>query len=250
VTPPVRAWPPPVAFRRSFEDASHQIAVTEPYHVDQPGDLSDLLQEALCRQPDLISFAGDSADVSALLEALPPCPSMAQVATAACPLVLGGDALSLSGNYTREARPAFHCGRLSFTAFAFPEEWQGRPVPQMEPFLQTDAERFGPTPTGQSPYGYTRPDAARMLTSDAVSVLLEACDRRFQQHQPLTGERVQQALLQMNGKQTWQGITRMIAFGSDGNVCNKPVLLLHLDQRGHTQIEQVWGCLLKAQCEA
>ncbi|WP_069805710.1 ABC transporter substrate-binding protein [Thermogemmatispora onikobensis] len=236
------------SFRLAFEDASHQITATEEYQVGRPGNLPHLLQEALRSQPDLIYFAGYSADVSKLLEALPPCQPLAALATTACPLVLGGDALYIYGNYAQEARPSFRSGRLYFTAFAFPDEWQGRSLPQMETFLQTYAASFGPTPPGRGPYGYTRPDADSMLTYDAVSVLAEACARLFQQRQPLTGVRVRQALLQITGKQAWQGITGTIAFGSDGNVLNKPVLLLHLDQAGHTQIEQVWGCLLKERC--
>jgi ABC-type branched-subunit amino acid transport system substrate-binding protein len=236
------------SFRLAFEDASHRITATEEYQVGQPQSLPRLLQAALQSQPDLIYFAGYSADVSVLLEALPPCLSSAKVATRACPLVLGGDALYIYGNYAQEARPAFRSGRLYFTAFAFPDEWHGHTIPQMETFLETYAASFGPTPPGRSPYGYTRPDADAMLAYDAVSVLAEACYRLFQQRLPLTGERVQQALLQISGQQAWQGITGTIAFGSDGNVLNKPVLLLHLDQAGHTQVEQIWGCLLKERC--
>ncbi|MBX5458658.1 MAG: ABC transporter substrate-binding protein [Thermogemmatispora sp.] len=236
------------SFRLAFEDASHHITVTEEYHVGQPDNLPQLLQDALRTQPDLIYFAGYSADVSVLLAALPPCQPVTALATARCPLVLGGDALYIYGNYAQEARPSFHSGRLYFTAFAFPDEWQGQPLPQMETFLETYAASFGPTPAGRSPYGYTRPDADSMLAYDAVSVLAEACYHLFQQRQPLTGARLQQALLQMRGEQAWQGITGVIAFGSDGNVLNKPVLLLHLDQAGHTQVEQVWGCLIKERC--
>ncbi|MBX5450403.1 ABC transporter substrate-binding protein [Thermogemmatispora sp.] len=238
------------SFRLAFEDAEHKVTATEEYRVGQPSTLPYLLLQALHTQPDLIYFAGYSADVSVLLEALPPCQPPSERATVACPLVLGGDALYIYGNYAQEARPAFRSGRLYFTAFAFPDEWQGQTLPQMQTFLQTYAASFGPTPPGHSPYGYTRPDADSMLAYDAVSVLAEACYRLFQQSRPLTGPRVQQALLQISGSQAWQGITGMIAFGSDGNVLNKPVLLLHLDQAGHTQVKQVWGCLLRAKCSA
>lgn len=229
------------AFQGSFIDANHSI-VKESYTIGKPQNLPGLLKDALNKNVDLLYFAGYAHDISTLLENLPPC-SPATTGASDCPLILGGDGLYTYGDYTSSLKPAY--GRLYFTTFAFPDEWANLPLAQMNDFLQDYANSFGPVPPGKGPYGYIRPDADVMQAFDALSVLLAGCDDLSAHHQPLTSENLHLALKNITGNQAFQGITGSISLGPDGNPVNKAVLLLFIDNSGHTQLEKTWGCQRK-----
>jgi hypothetical protein len=139
--------------------------------------------------------------------------------------------------------------RLRFEAGGFPDEWLLYSK-QPPPFFTDYPQTFDPQGkhTG-SPYGYTRPAPYAMLAYDAIKTLsagsqlaLAGGKRTF------TPDELRQALAQINGPRTVQGITGIISLGTDGNPVNKANLVLRVDSNGHLQMDAVQGCFDTTNC--
>ncbi|WP_376793552.1 ABC transporter substrate-binding protein [Thermogemmatispora sp.] len=224
------------AFRNRYRSDGGSIIVTEQYTVGKPANLPALLRDALLHQPDLLYFAGFSADIATLLSNLPTSGPFAHLQ------VMGGDGLYLLQGYPKNSRAGFL--RLHFTAFAYPDEWGYLALPQPT-FFTTYAQVFGAS--GQhSGYGYTRPFTDTMLAYDATLVLLEASRLLVNGGKAtFTGQDLQRALTLLNGPRSVQGISGVISFGSDGNPQNKAVVVLMVDEVGHIKLESIQGHFLK-----
>ncbi|MBX5450851.1 ABC transporter substrate-binding protein [Thermogemmatispora sp.] len=224
------------AFSTRYRSDGGSIVVSEQYTVGKSGNLPALLRDALMHQPDLIYFAGFSADVAGLLSSLPTSGPFAHLQ------VMGGDGLYLLQGYPKSARAGFL--RLHFTAFAYPDEWGYLALPQPA-FFTTYAQVFNANGQ-QSGYGYTRPFTDSMLAYDATLVLLEAGRSLISSGKAaFNGQDLQQALARLNGSRSVQGISGVIAFGSDGNPQNKAVVVLTVDSVGHIKLESIQGRFLK-----
>jgi serine/threonine protein kinase len=212
-------------FLQEFRKNGGQLAVEEKYTVGQPGTLPSALQDALKKNPDLIYFSGYANDVSTLLSNLPSQNTLP---------VLGGDALYELGGYSSTAR-ASGFTHLSFTAFAYPDEWDILGYGGQKPPLFSEYPRdFDPNSQHQpGVYGFTRTDNDVMLSYDATLALLSSCDMALSSgKQSITPEDLQQALKKLNGSNTIQGVSGQIAFGPDGNPINKAIVLLTVDSQG------------------
>jgi serine/threonine protein kinase/ABC-type branched-subunit amino acid transport system substrate-binding protein len=228
------------AFRHQFTADGNQIVATEQYTEGKPETLPALLQDALSHNPDLIYFSGFSNDVSVLVTNLPSTGPFANL------LVMGGDGLYLLGGYSSSAHANF--GRLRFTAFAFPDEWDVLRLTAQKPaFFREYSEYFNPS--GQvhpNTYGYTRPDSEVMLSFDATMALLEGSRIALAgAKMSITPTDLRQALATVTGARAIQGVGGQIAFGPDGNPIGKAVVVLGVVGGGFIQIETVQGNFLK-----
>jgi serine/threonine protein kinase/ABC-type branched-subunit amino acid transport system substrate-binding protein len=228
-------------FKQQFVASGNQIIDTENYTIGDRAGLPSLLQKALNANPDLIYFAGYPEDLAVLLVDLGTSQPNLQV--------LGGDALYAPNGYPPSARVGFN--RLRFTAFAFFDEWDilGLDKPQ---FFSEYPNDFNPT--GQehaNPYGFTRADVDVMLSYDAMYALLQGSQNALAAQKTLTSATLKDSLTEITGPKAIQGISGQISFGSNGDPMNKAVVVLYIDQTGHTQMLQtngVQGCFVAGQC--
>jgi eukaryotic-like serine/threonine-protein kinase len=227
------------AFRQQFTADGNSIVAVEQYTVGKPATLSNQLQDALSHNPDLIYFAGYSKDVTVLLTDLPTSGKFADLQ------VMGGDGLYVLSGYTQEGHIQF--GRLRFTAFAYPDEWDILGLTSQKPtFFREYPQYFNPNnQPHSSPYGYTRTDSEVMLAFDATFALLEGCRIALSGGKnSLTSTELRQALATITGAKAIQGVSGQIAFGPDGNPINKAVVVLSVTQDGYIQLRSVQGKFL------
>jgi hypothetical protein len=79
-----------------------------------------------------------------------------------------------------------------------------------------------------------------MLSYDATRVLLYASNTLITNGKVhFTPADLRQALSHITGAHAMQGVSGQIAFGADGNVIGKQVLVLGGDAQGHTVLEAV-----------
>ena len=101
------------------------------------------------------------------------------------------------------------------------------------------------------PYPYRRANAETMMGYDALFLFLVANKHVLQQgKQNPTGEDIQKALSQINGAQSFQGITGVVSFGADHDPINRLHFVLHVVDGGYTRVAAYQGCLLvnSAEC--
>jgi ABC-type branched-subunit amino acid transport system substrate-binding protein len=230
-------------FKQQFITDGNQIIDTENYTIGNQEGLPTLLQKALNSNPDLIYFAGYPNDLAVLLVDLGTSHPNLQV--------LGGDALYAPNGYPPSARVGF--SRLRFTAFAFFDEWNiletGMDKPQ---FFSEYPNDFNPT--GQehaNPYGFTRADVGTMLSYDAMFALFQGSQNVLVAQKTLTSATLKDGLTEITGTKAIQGISGQISFGSNGDPIDKAIIVLYIDQTGHTQMLQingVQGCFVVGQC--
>lgn len=229
-------------FKQQFVVGGNQIIDTENYTIGDQAGLPTLLQKALNSNPDLIYFAGYPDDLAVLL---------IDLGTSQPNLhVLGGDALYAPNGYPLSARVGF--SRLHFTSFAFFDEWDilGMDKPQ---FFSEYPNDFNPT--GQehtNPYGFTRADKDVMLSYDTMYALFQGCQNILVAQKTLTSATLKDSLTEITGTKAIQGVSGQISFGSNGDPINKAIVVLYIDQTGHTQMLQpngVLGCFVVGQCE-
>lgn len=90
-----------------------------------------------------------------------------------------------------------------------------------------------------------------MLSYDAMSALLQGSQNVLLAQKTLTSATLKDGLTQITGTKAIQGISGQISFGSNGDPINKAVVVLYIDQTGHTQMLQpngVLGCFVVGQC--
>src|SRR6266568_1511047 len=230
-------------FSQQFKADGNTTAVTENYTVGSKGQgqLPGLLQDALSHNPDLVYFSGYASDISVLLANLPTSGPAANIQ------ILGGDALYELGGYSTSGRANF--SRLHFTSFAYPDEWEIAGLKAQKPAFFIDyASAFNPN--GQHPggaYGYTRTSSDVMLSYDATLALLAGSSRALNSvgaNKNITPADLQQALMQIQGAQAVQGVSGPIAFDTNGDPVNKPLVILAVDSQGRIHQESLVGHLL------
>jgi ABC-type branched-subunit amino acid transport system substrate-binding protein len=119
------------AFTRAYPDATHTLVPTETYDSTLGGvanTMHEVVQNICQTQPDLIYFAGRSADLESFVEAL---------ANRSCPdqhirLASGSDAVIFAGDVASDPSGELHIGlransEVIFTALAHPDAWVSRP---------------------------------------------------------------------------------------------------------------------------
>ena len=221
-------------FMQQFTADGNHIVATEQYTVGKPDKLPSLLQDALTKNPDLIYFSGYASDVATLLTNLPTSGQFANLE------ILGGDALYELNGYSTSARAGFD--RMRFTSFAYPDEWDVQGLTSQKPaFFGEYRADFDPNNqhTTGNPYGYIRADNDVMLSYDAMLAILNASSDILQggTNQKITPSALQQALSQINGAKSFQGVSGQISFGPDGNPTNKAILILFVAQGGFIKME-------------
>jgi len=204
------------------------------YSVGNKQSVADALKQVLNggTQPDLIYFAGYSADVSVILEQLPATSNLQ---------VLGGDAFYELGGYSKEAHAGFN--RLRFTAFAYPDEWDILGYGNKKPTFYADyAKYYDPYNKHKGTYGFTRADQQVILSYDAMVALTTAANNALAGGKAsITPEDVRLALTKISGAQAIQGASGQIAFGSEGDPVGKAVLILRVNPAGYIQMESQLG---------
>lgn len=224
---------------------ANSIVVTEYYTVGPQGQaqLSTLLNDALSHNPDAIFFSGYASDASVLLDALP--------STAQMPII-GGEALYEIGSYNNTNRARL--SQLRLLSDAYPDEWgiAGLAEP---PFFGEYSNDFNPSGKAKpGDYGVTRADNDVIVSYDATKALLTASKAalgsRKMQKGEITPDQTQQALRQIDDQNPMQGASGRIAFESDGNPINKPVVLLSVNQEVQFQEKDppIDGCLKVDSC--
>jgi eukaryotic-like serine/threonine-protein kinase len=200
---------------------SASIIDTKYYHLNNRDSIKSAWDAAQKEQPDLIFFAGQASDVSSLLSNLPPCPD---AALPSCLKVLGGDALYVLGDYSHAG--SINYNRLSFTSFAFPDEWAAAHFSN-PPFFGNYARTFAADETHSNQYGWERPDADVILGYDAVGVVLYAHN--------LDAQNLLAGLNKITGHQACQGISGRIDF-QNGDPVDKAIVMLTVSAEGLTKM--------------
>ena len=226
-------------FRQQFIAVGNSIVATENYTVGRPQMLGRLLVDALHANPNLIYFSGYADDVVTLLMNLPNSGLFANLQ------VIGGDALSGGGSYSRSAINGFN--RLHFSESVAFNEWAALGLSAKTPIFFTEyAQSFDPNKqhTG-NPHGYSRADNTNVLSYDAMLALLSGSSIALAgDTKHLSPSDLQQGLTKITGSHAVQGVSGQISFGPDGDPIDKAVVILKLNLLGDFTVETVYGNLL------
>lgn len=223
-------------FATQFQADGNTVLATEEYTIGQSASIVTKLQDALAHTnppPDALYFSGYASDISTLLSNLPTSGPFANLP------VMGGDALYELGGYQPSALIAWN--RLHFTSFTYPDIWDVLGYGAQKPaFFANYQSTFDPTQTHTAtPYGWDRADSDAMLSYDATTALLMAANDTGKVH--LTRSDETQALSQLNGPHSFQGISGQIAFGANGDPVNKAVVVLNVSSDGAIQMDKTLG---------
>ncbi|HTK08678.1 MAG TPA: ABC transporter substrate-binding protein [Ktedonobacteraceae bacterium] len=209
------------AFESNFADPQHTV-IQLYYQQGQPETIEAGFQRAeqLVKKPDLIYFAGFVNDASVLLQLLPACSN-----PNSCLKVMGGDALYVQRDYSLDAYKGY--SRLIFTAFAFSDAWEKQGATQEPLFFQEYAHNFDPSGQYQpGKYGFNRADADAILSYDAMQAFLHGIAQLSAQHERLTPDTLLTSLQQIDASHAFQGVSRKIAFDSNGNPTDDQIVIL------------------------
>ncbi|MBE3561473.1 MAG: ABC transporter substrate-binding protein, partial [Ktedonobacteraceae bacterium] len=212
------------AFATQFKNDGRNVLATINYTVGQRDTVASGVQQALQNNPDLIYFAGHASDADALLVAL----SSQNVPPSL--KILGGDALYESNGYSDGGSLR---GRLHFTAFAYPDEWDILGMGDKKPvFFSNYAKAFDPDNKHKGLYGYSRPANDTMMSYDAMTALLKA-------YSSATGSKKGDDLKNALAQLSFQGVSGFIKFDSNGDPVNKAIVIIAVDDRGNNHLEKV-----------
>lgn len=221
-------------------DYGYQFFVdTKTYTVGNPATLQGILDPLLLQyDPDLIYFAGYPNDLITLAHQLP------QTGHYASLKIMGGDSLyAVNVQY-----PSSVYKRLLFTADAFPDVWLGRSAPI---FYSEYAQNFDPNNLHPGDYGWSRADADSILNYDAVLALLNGCTEALSGQVVSFRPTPQQVAQGLNNVTPFQGASGLVSLqddnGDDASV-NKVIVMLTVNNAGHTQPVRVYGCLTQEVC--
>lgn len=215
-------------FSQQFQADGNQIVATEEYTRNNAGSISARISDALSHNPDMIYFSGYASDIDTLISA----PSSGTMP------ILGGDALYELSGYPHGGRGGL--GRLHFTTFAYPDEWNNLGYKPLPAFLTEYPNDFDPGRQHRqgSPYGFTRADNDVILSYDAMIALLKGTENALNTGKTkLTPTDLQQGLQQISGTNGFQGVSGQITFGPDGDPVNKAIVILHVSLQGLIQME-------------
>jgi ABC-type branched-subunit amino acid transport system substrate-binding protein/serine/threonine protein kinase len=206
-------------FTQQFTANGGKIAATEQYKVGSPSNLSQLLQDALSKNPDIIYYSGYAADISTLLTSYP---SGSNVP------IVGGDALYELGGYAPSAKAGFT--HLHFTAFFYPDVWTILAQKSPQPFSDYSSV-YGAN--GKSGYGYNRIDSDAALSYDATLALINGYNKASSSGGTVTPDQLRNGLTQVS----FQGISGHISFDTNGDPVNKAVSVLKVGTAGNIMLE-------------
>ncbi len=217
-------------FKKQFTGT---VLATVNYKEGDRQSVSSALQQAKSQSttPDLYYFAGYPNDVSVILEDT----STANIK------VLGGDALYNLGGYTKAARVGWN--RLSFSGFAYPDEWNVLKLSDQKPAFYTDyGKAFDPNNQHPNAYGYTRASYNVTMSYDATLVLLTASGNVFASNgnKIFTPADLQKALTNIKGAQAVQGASGQISFDANGDPVDKAVVIQYVSN-GYIMMQPVLG---------
>lgn len=224
-------------FQVHFQDAGHHIVAFEQYTRTDVKSIERAMADVQARQPDMIFFSGYASDVGTVLGSLPGC----HLQDLHCPLVLGGDALYLQGDYSLSSQARANIARLQFTSFTFPyaSSVRARISDSLITFLQNFVHTYDPHQQyPENTYGHTIPEAHTMFSYDAIQVMLHASDMLYAKgHTDFSADDLRDMLAHIDATHQFQGLSWPIAFGSNGNDLNGQVIVL---AKGASSISQVW----------
>jgi eukaryotic-like serine/threonine-protein kinase len=223
-------------FVSRFTADGNTVLVTEYYTAGKPEMLPKLLQDALSKHPDIIYFAGDSADAGGILPYLQP----------SDPPLLGGCNLYQLAGYSAETRKGWANTHVSLAAYSYPDEWDILELgAQKPPFFADYQADFDPNyQHRESPYGYNRPDGPTMELADTILALLYGCRLALAEKPTITGSDLQHALTQVTGDQAFQGVSSQISFGSDSNPIDRAIVFLCISEGKFFKMDGIYGKFL------
>jgi eukaryotic-like serine/threonine-protein kinase len=201
-------------------------------------NFATLIQDALNKyNPDAFYFASASnADTGAFQDGLPTSGPFANL-----PVISGDAGYSAHKN-------AYN--RWYFLAYAYPDEWRNILKGNTPPFFQDYPAAFNPNGIPNLSYGYTRPDDRVILSYDATQILLTGIQMALRTHDEtkLTPQDLANALPQISGAQTYQGISGQIAFDANHDPINKAMVFVYTSPDGHLQMKSWQGCFTIKVC--
>jgi serine/threonine protein kinase/ABC-type branched-subunit amino acid transport system substrate-binding protein len=221
-------------FMSRFTGDGNTIVATEYYTAGKAETLPKALQDALSKHPDMIYFAGDSADSAGLLPYLQP----------SDPPVLGGCNFYQLAGYSVGGRKGWT--HMSLTAYSYPDEWDILGLSARKPPFFADYKAdFDPNSQHRdSPYGYNRPDGPTMELSDTISVLLYGCSIALAEKPTITPSDLRRALAQVTGNRAFQGVSSQISFGSDGDPIDRAIVFVCIYQGTFFKMNGIYGKFL------
>ena len=235
------------SFTQQYNKDGYRIAATEDFQTGNETALTQLVQSALEQyHPNLVYIPTTTVDdITTLLKAIPSTAEYAnlKVLTGVEGYELVQPGMTFPDGYTR----------MLMSSSAFPDEWAMQALGHQEPpFFKDYIAAYDPHDQHMSdPYTYRRANAETMMGYDALFLFLVANKHAIQQgKQNPTGEDIQKALAQINGSQSFQGITGVISFGADHDPINRLHFVLHVVDGGYTRVAAYQGCLLvnSAEC--
>ena len=215
------------AFTSTFTADGRHTVVKQLYTVKQAETLAGPVRDVMTQHVDMIYMSGYASDVSTLLATLPPCKN-----STACMQVMGGDALNTLSDYQPSSYTNF--SRVHFTAFAYAGLWKEAGI-QEPAFFKEYQDTFNAErkQTVNAPDTISL-DADTILAFDALNTILQGGQQlQSGNQQNFTPEHLRQMLTRI----TYQGVSGHISFDQNGNVVNKAVIMLHLedDHRPHLE---------------
>lgn len=225
------------AFTAAFQAANNAPII--PYTVGDEKDMSSVLNTALSYNPDLIYFAGDTADTEAFMN------NPRAFATHPHFKVLASDPVYDLREYPPEAD-----GRLYYTASAFEDMYRYLKVSPPEEMFCDYTTLFALNPAGKNcdqskTYWKDRASSNTILAMDAMALLVQAI--KIAGYSSLSPIVITKALMTMLNTATsftsFQGLGGCITLGQDRKPINKNVVVLYVDNHSDTQIVYQEGCL-------
>ncbi len=221
------------ALKNALVNATTNMLIgTHSYPGGSVSDLSNIANEAISDNADLIYFAGPPADASILLASLH---SLASPHSAnQTPMVMGGDIIYQSIHSPASDRANFN--GLLFTAFAYPDEWSQQHM-QQPPLIQDYWQAFDPDKQhAGNPYTFRRAGSDTILAYDALSFLTSASDIvLFKEKLTLTSDALWNALTQFTPANQLQGVSGQISFADANSTPDKKAVLILSIQPGGTR---------------
>jgi ABC-type branched-subunit amino acid transport system substrate-binding protein len=231
-------------FKDAYKSYGNGTISEQPYKVGNRSSLQNKLDDLLTQDnhPDLIYFAGYPADLITLL-------NNSSITNPFAPnyytslKIVGGDSLyEVNAPY-----PSGIYKHLLFTAAASPDVWKNKKLPAPAFFGEYGAN-FDPTVNNSGTYGMGRADADAILNYDALLALLNGYTKSLQIASTPTLQTIKQGLDTLSPFQGASGLISLKDDNGENPDVNKVMVMLVADQDGHTQIQQVYGCLTLDYC--
>lgn len=224
------------AFQKDFTDDTHKIVKPIETYNPQLGGVANTMRDMLvsiCQQkPDIVFFAGRSAELAAFVKALPTRPCIDFPIN-----VMSGDdiaqfATTVIGNH--ELREGLSTNAsVRYTALAHPESWAVSPggfAPgAMRPF-QSSCERCFRTVFPEELPDESLNDGAAIMGHDAIKTIEDVIGTRGETNDRPT--LIIQQFNRMHGEKSVPGASGWISIDDHGDVINKAVPILEVQPGG------------------